>query len=252
VRHHPEMVPPDVDVRRILAGLGSHRSAEFDSAVEQAKRVGSVGDQVLAEALANASGYRATSIAAALGDVDGDHGDAALRSVLTTTGPGTQDVRCAALVALTKRNGAAATDDMLAALHTRDSGVREYALLCLVHAGDEKGCDEVLAWVVALLKRTPRKAGFPETVGSAIAYLTRHCEPGSDQIVVLVTALRTRWLPSPHEKQAWLLNSWPEAAPGGPAPAECPLPRHSPMTAWGFDRLFDPINPHIEPNVAEQ
>jgi hypothetical protein len=141
---------------------------------------------------------------------------------------------------------------MLAALHTRDSGVREYALLCLVQAGDERGWDEVLAWLVVLLKRIPRKNGFPETVGSAIAYLTRHCEPSSDRIAALVTALRARWLPSPHEKEAWLLNSWPEAAPDGPAPAECPLPRHGPMTARGFHRLFDPISPHVEPKAAEQ
>jgi hypothetical protein len=238
------MDTPDVDVlETVAARLRGRRSHEFDWAVGQAVLLGPSGDHLLAAALAHARGSQAVTIVAALGDVSGDAGAAALRSVLATSGPGSRDLRCAALVSLTKRVGAAATSDLVSALGSRDSAVREYALLCLARAGDERGWDDVLAWLVTLLKRTPTKAGFPASVGIAVVYLTRHCQPGSARFVALVTTLRARWHQSPYEQGAWLASQWPEVRPDGPDPVHVPLPSSKCLASWGNETLFEPWFP---------
>jgi hypothetical protein len=196
-------------------------------------------DEVLALALAKADGSKAVLIAAELGDTRGAAGSSALRSVLDTAGPGSRDLHCAAILALTRRSGPAATSDMLACLAGSDSVVREYGLFCLAAVGDDRGWDQVLAWLVKLLKRTKRSSALPTQAGIGIAYLARHSPPGSDHLVSLVTALRERWVQAPYEPQPWLMAHWPDVAPGGPDPADVAAPNPRWLQSWARHALFE-------------
>src|SRR6476661_11020653 len=118
-------------------GLRSANTQRFEAAVQVAVRLGAQGDQLLA-ALSDLRGWRAIHRAAALGDVVGPSGGQALRRIIATPGPGTSDQRCAALLALAKREKAQASDALSAVVDDRDAGVRQYALLGLAAVGDER------------------------------------------------------------------------------------------------------------------
>lgn len=117
--------------------------------------------------------------------------DSILREVARRDGPQTRDLRCAALVALAKRQGAAATEDFRLALSQRDSAVREYALTCLAAFGDDSAWREVSDWLTKA--RTPHN-GFQPPTGAAVTYLCRHVAGRSaDERAALVFLLRNKW-----------------------------------------------------------
>jgi HEAT repeat protein len=209
----------------------------LDRAIWQAVQLGAPGDELLAQALRTARGFDRVILAAALGDVDGAAGASALREALGASGPGSRDLRCAALLALGKREGARATPEMLAGLRSRDGIVREYAVAALVEAGDDRGWDEVLDWVTTQLtasRRPNRLAASPIVL--AIGYLARHAPQGSQRLRLLVDLIRDAWPRLLEDERAWFGVNWPEAAPGGPDPdtLSAPNPERIRLAATGL------------------
>jgi hypothetical protein len=104
-------------------------------------------------------------IAAALGESGtGPDGSAAVRAqfsdamtALTTATKsarsGWRDLVCAAVIALARRDGPAATDIYLAAAASASADVRDYGLMVLAAEGDDRAWDPVLATVSEILGR---------------------------------------------------------------------------------------------------
>jgi hypothetical protein len=114
----------------VLAGvrcLRGRRQAEFDAAVAEAVAMGPLGEELLADAVDTARGWQRVVNTAALGHAAGRPGPQILRRLVCQSGPGTQDLRCAALYALATRSGEQASDALLAALGDRNGAVRSYA-----------------------------------------------------------------------------------------------------------------------------
>lgn len=156
-------------VEEVRAGLSSSRAERFEDAVRAAVDMGENGDRLLAD-VDSLTGWRRVYVIAALGDVRGPAGGAALRRATSTSGPGTSDLRCAATLALAKRDEPGATQTLADLVNDRDHTVRDYALLGLAAIGDASAYDIVLTRVTAMLarRRTSESADFsPLTLGSA-------------------------------------------------------------------------------------
>ncbi|WP_426513247.1 hypothetical protein ACPPVO_23065 [Dactylosporangium sp. McL0621] len=82
------------------------------------------------------------TVVAALGDAHGGRGPAALRSLLAVL-QRSVDLRCAALLALAKREGAAASDVLAAHLTQVPARVRDYAVIALAGVGDGRAWAQV-------------------------------------------------------------------------------------------------------------
>jgi hypothetical protein len=136
----------------VEAGLRSANTRRFEAAVQAAVHLGAEGDQLLA-ALSDLRGWRAIHVVVALGDVQGPDGGAVLRPTIATPGPGTSHQRCAALLALAKRERTGASDALAAVVDDRDSGVRHYALLGLAAVGDQRARDAAFTRLEATLRR---------------------------------------------------------------------------------------------------
>src|SRR5688500_11960650 len=95
----------------------------FNDALYEALRSGDAGDAALGDTLLAVTKDRRVSIAAALGDMKGDAGTAALRIAIDVPGA-SRDLRCAALLALAKRCGASASADFARHLASSDSVVK--------------------------------------------------------------------------------------------------------------------------------
>jgi hypothetical protein len=186
--------------------------------------VGGRAARALVAALEAAKGWHRVVLAAALGDLRAPGpGDAALRDSLAATGPGTQDLRCASVVALTKRLGADATPDLCAALVQRDTGVREYAIVGLAAVGGPGAWPDVLAWLQS--RRAPSRGSEPPT-RAAVHYLLRHL-PGrsAEERTDLVRALRKVWVVLEQDGvTGWLSSVWPGIEPGSPTQGEPAAP----------------------------
>jgi hypothetical protein len=233
-----------------LTSLGErlrHRNWQvFDEAVRDAVAEGEPGEAELVMALADSPETRQVAIVAALGDTRGDTAPAALRKVLSST---KRDVLCAALLALAKRSGPAASADLASALAGRDSAVKNYAMLGLAGAGDDR------AWEAAFnrLKQLLRRPGSPPSlksqflsvqspVAAAICYLGRHLDgQGGSRTIRLVQELRGHWAQVGSGEQGWLAEVWPTCAPGGPDGADVPEPDGQRLQQWIRDPLFRPL-----------
>lgn len=222
------------DQQDLLARLLHRRTQVSDAALVEAVIEGA--EAALIEAQGQAKGWNRVSLIAALGDLpSSEPGDALLREVARRDGPQTRDLRCAALVALAKRRGAAATEDFRAALAQRDSPVREYALACLAAFGDDSAWPEALAWLAKA--KTPHNGLQPPT-GSAVTYLCRHVASRTDEErAALVSLLRNKWsLLVEDQVTGGLVGFWPEVRPGGPDDVPPPVADDVPST--DTDPLF--------------
>jgi hypothetical protein len=215
--------------RRLL-----HRTyAVQEAAVAEAVR--GREEDALAAALAAAKGWSRVVLAAALGDLRAPGpGDAALRACLAASGSGTQDLRCATVVALTKRLGPAATPDLRAALAQRDGAVREYAIAGLAAVGDATAWPDVLEWLRS--RRSPSRNADPPA-RAAVHYLLRHLgERSEDERAELVRVLHKVW---PVLEQdgvtGWLVSTWPGVEP---ASKELGEPRPVDPEEWLRNPLF--------------
>jgi len=203
--------------------IASRRSAVAVDALHEAAALGDEGEHAILAAWEEARGFSRVMITVALGD-RGRCGpaDEALRQAARSTGPGTQDLRCAAVLSLAKRGHEAATPELMAALAQRDSVVREYAVVALAAVGDARAWDDVLAW---FSKHRPRGSAEPPSQ-PALSYLLRHL-PGQppDQRAALVRVIREKWPALVHAGIAGQLATvWPAVSQDGPADPGDPLP----------------------------
>jgi hypothetical protein len=214
----------------------------FEAAVQAAVRLGAEGQELLA-ALSDLRGWRAIHTAAALGDVVGPNGGEVLRRIIATPGPGTSNQRCAALLALAKREKAGASDALLAVVDDRDTGVRHYALLGLAAVGDQRAQDAVFKRLQAILRS--RQGHIEEVVEVqdvtpvvlAAVYLLRHAGD-SAQMERLAALLRRRSERLSHREREWFARYWPSMHPDGPLSTELAPPDPDTLQRW---LLADPL-----------
>lgn len=200
-------------------------------------------------------------IIAALGESGtGPDGSAAVRAQfshamreLATAAKHTQanwrDNVCAAVIALARRDGPAATDVCLAAVASTNPSVRHYGLDALAFEGDDRGWDTMVAFTSDILSRkTITVTRWTELI-KAVEYLARHAGHGSARAEQLIKLLRAHWakLASPpqieekrgyptytHARPATRLEElWPGIQPDGPPAAMIDLPAmHTPTAIW--------------------
>ncbi|WP_235057941.1 hypothetical protein [Yinghuangia soli] len=228
-----------------------HRRIDvFEAAVRDAVMEGPSGDAVLAAALDDLPRSRHLEVVVALGDAQGTHGPRALRAVLASPAAD-RDMRCAAVLALAKRCGHEASADLAAALSSRDAAVKQYAMLGLAYAADDRAFDAAFTRLRHLVRR--QEAGPPTDLAflsvqppavAAIFYLARHLDgAGGKRTVRLVSELRTQWDLLPARGRRWLAETWPECGPDGPAVPEVPAPEPRRLDAWiARDPLFGPAH----------
>jgi hypothetical protein len=223
----------------VEAGLRSANTQNFDAAVQAAVRLGAEGDQLLA-ALSDLRGWRAVHRAAALGDVVGPAGGEVLRRIIATPGPGTSDQRCAAVLALAKRENARASDALFAVVDDRDAGVRDYALLGLAAVGDDRAREAVFKRLEAVLRNRKHPLQHVQDVTPVVlstVYLLRHA---GDQAHIerLATLLRRRWALLSDRERQWFSHYWPGPDPQAPVSPDVAPPEPDTLQRW---LLADPL-----------
>lgn len=230
--------------------LRSRKEEAFDQGVAAAIGLGEEGDRLLSEVWPALRGWRRVAVAAAFGDVWGPAGGSVLRQALAVTGPGSQDLRCAALLALAKREGFAATADLVNALATsRDGVVRHYAVLGLAYAGDDRGWELVLHWLRALLRRANRPPSADPQAAFALTYLLRNAHDKPDRLRGIADVLRGEWHGCDPEERAWVAHYWPQALPDAPAATQVEEPDLSAVKAWIGEH---PLFRHEGPPYAQE
>jgi hypothetical protein len=245
-----------VSTKSVGLRLRTSSDIDFRAAVLEAVEGGRDGEHELVAVLDEVSRDRKVMITAALGDCQGPAGRAALRSVLKASGPHSQDLCCAALLALAKRCGADATTDFAFGLSSRLAVVKGYAMIGLAGAGDGRAWDPAFDRLRVLLRRpslyreeraVPRSFMATAVVWN-VAYLAQHLEADEDRPQRLVGQLWRRWHQMNNEEYAWLDEFWPDVSserpwpalsPDSPLPASIGLPDPRRIRAWARDPLFD-------------
>lgn len=221
----------------IIAAFNTRRTARQSQAITDAY-IDIHADDLLARMLDTSDDlvFARPHIAAHLGDFTGSAGDAALRRAIAVTGPGSRDLRCASLLALAKRCGAQATPDLLSGLASGDAFVKDYAVIGLAGAGDDRAWEQVLDYLRSVLRRKRRASGKSE-VSIAVAYLAQYVAD-SHRRALLVGFIRKHW--AAINEDDWFARHWPDARPDGPVVAAVPAPDHDAIRAWARDPLFRP------------
>ena len=197
------------------------------------------GDRFLAEFVVSAErGPEQLKAAALLGDLRGSEGTAALRRLIQATGPWSQDLRCASLLALAKRCGEDASAELTEALSDRNAAVKDYAIIGLAGAGDGRAWDLVLKRLHVLLRRPSRP--IPSEVLMAVAYLVQHGMDDQDRLKALVDSLRTNWDRMNEDEVKWFSEFWPDVSPDGPPSSRVSTPDPKRVREWARDPLFRP------------
>jgi hypothetical protein len=203
---HPELAEDE----QVRMRLRSRTWSVVDSAIRAAVGMGHRGDVLLAERLAEAPMAHRVHIAASLGDLRGASGDAALRRQLAVTGPGTQDLRCAVLLALAKRLDEDASDCLAEGLRSGIGAVRDYAAFGLAAVGDDRCWDDMVSWFVTRARSHQNAHESPVPIG--FAYLGRHATSRT-RLESLTALVRRAWPKLDSRDQDWLLHYWPGFAP---------------------------------------
>jgi hypothetical protein len=195
-------------------------------------------DAVLALVLDRMKDAPAGAFVAHLGDLRGPDGDRALRALLDDRRPLPRDVRCAALLALAKRTGAAATPWLRAALGARDGAVQDYALIGLAGAGAGDAWDEVEALLRHRLTKTPRGRSLGQDPSlMAVAYLGQHVGRDANRLRRLVALARALLARDDGRRRSWFSTYWPSALDS--AAAAVSPPDANRLRAWARAPLFD-------------
>lgn len=203
---------PQTEFERVAKGLRSNRFDAFREAARAAVSLGPDGDRLLAEAAA-IPGWRGVYATAALGESRGPFGEATLRELIAKRGPGTSDVRSAALLALAKRAKSAASDILASAADDKDASVRDYALTGLAAVGDARAWEAVLTRLNKMLSRTRKSQEEPSTVVLATIYLARHAVDDYPRLRRIAQALHKNWDRLQVKERAWLEQYWPAVHP---------------------------------------
>lgn len=221
--------------------------AEFVTWVKDAVMEGPPGEARLVSALLELTVGQAQTVAAALGDAQGDLGIPALRQLLADRSAAI-DLRCATLLAVAKRDGADASDVLASNLEHRDESVRDYAMHALAVVGDDRAWPAVFAALATILDRPAPVLRMPMLSMSAamaasvaLTYLVRHLGGHPDrkrQLLVRLRAAFDRLYPAERE---FLALHWPDCRPSGPQVADVADPDARPFIAWARDPLFGPV-----------
>ena len=245
-------MPPRWSVRR--------RHTDFAAEVRRLVAAGPAGEAELVTALPCLPPPRRSTVVAALGDARGPVGPAALRHELA--GPDIDTgTRCAALLALAKREGVRASPELAAHLRHPSPHVRSCALHTLAVVGDDRAWQPALHRLERVLDRPapldrpdglpdpdrppspatphtlPRMPGVFEAL-VVITYLVRHLD--DTRRTALLTVLRRRFTRLRRPERAFLTRHWPGCEPDGPDPRRLPNPDPWPFQSWARDPLFGP------------
>jgi hypothetical protein len=159
-------------------------------------------DEDLLKALPHAHGFDRELLISALGDSEGAAGESELRRLYALE---TGHARSAALGALARRCGAAATDLFAEALRSRSIEVQGTAALSLAQYGTADAAEAVFEWLNRKLGRKRRAATWdPYELPSAIRFAVRH---GMHRDAARIIA--THWAALEREEQDWLRRTWP-------------------------------------------
>jgi HEAT repeat protein len=209
----------------IEIGLLDEDEDAFEAALVAAVQAGPSGERSLLNVLRSTRDEeRAAGLVSALGEADGPDGVAVLRRIVAQSAD-PLEVRTTAVVALTKRQGVAASDVLLGCLVDSDRLMPGYALMGLACVGDDRAWHEVLE----LLRRTlnDREAYPPHDfddrtlvvqsdIVAAVSYLARHAGESWDRQRPVVHLLRSRWDRLRGAEQRWLSANWPACDPSQP------------------------------------
>ena len=206
-------------------GLLDEDEDAFEAALVAAVHAGPSGERSLLNALrSTGTEDRAAGLVAALGEAEGPDGVAALRAIVAQP-VDPLEVRTTAVVALTKRQGAAASDVLLGCLVDPDRLMPGYALMGLASVGDDRAWHEVLEWLRGTLN--DREANPPHDfddrtlvaqsdIVAAVSYLARHAAESWDMQQPVIHMLRLRWDRLRGAEQRWLSANWPACDPSQP------------------------------------
>lgn len=250
-----------------MADVSWHRrrsDADFVAMVKDLIMAGPIAERELVAALPDVSAPRRLTVVAALGDAQGEVGPHALRQVLADP-KATIDTRCAALLALAKRDGVGASPELADHLNHRSRSVRSYAMRGLAVVGDDRAWTTAIQLLRRLLNRptpthipihtpllnrpvstvappkTPSLSAMFEAMVT-ITYLVRHLDdPAAPRRDELVRLLRARFDRFHRPEQDFLIRYWPGCQPDGPDPQQLDNPDPAPFRAWARDPLFGPI-----------
>jgi hypothetical protein len=188
-------------------------------------------EQVYLEAAALArSPWERCRMVRGVGAARGALGVAALREYADASGPGSRDVRGAALAGLADRLGSRSTPDMRRALLHRDQWTRVNAMRQLAHIGDASAWDEAFAvWSGWVSRRTVLWDHPAHSQAVHLLYLLRGVEPGDERAAQLVELVRRHW---PVVDHSWFEGHWPEVVPHGPPTPTVPLPDYDSVVQW--------------------
>jgi hypothetical protein len=221
-------------VAEIEEGLRSSRTHTFEAAVKAAVSLGAAGDALLAD-VRDLRGWRALHVTVALGDVDGPHGGSVLRRVIAARGGGTSNLRCAALLALAKREKVGASKTLAEAVEDADAAVRDYAVMGLAAVGDGRAWDAVAARLNAMLARQRARGSDPSAVVLAVVYLLRHVAGDPGRAAAVVSLLRRRWTRLFDDERRWFAEHWPAVDPDAGDADEPELPNPAVLQRWLLD-----------------
>lgn len=153
-----------------------------------------------------------------------------------------RDLACAAVIALARREGPAATDVYLSAAMSANQDLRSYGLETLYAEGDDLAWDPMLAKAAEIISHKPISWRRWEELLQAVSYLIRHAAADAPRAELLVTLLRANWgvLARPPRRKVGqeaeslprLEEIWPGIQPDGPPAAALGLPRLPPPIAW--------------------
>jgi hypothetical protein len=237
------------------------RADRFDAEVAAAAAAGDSDGQLIELLGRPGLDYRERiMVTAALGESGtGPAGPAAVRAQFSNAMAGLAasksarhwwcDLACAAVIALARREGPAATDVYLAAADSAVRAVRQYGLGVLAAEGDERAWDPMLARVGEILSRKRISYGRWDELLLAVGYLARHAARGTARAEQLVMLLRANWdmLARPPrervdrgpyaepeiETAVRLEELWPGIQPDGPPAAALDLSGlHAPVAWW--------------------
>jgi hypothetical protein len=197
----------------------------LEAALVAAVKAGTPGERRLLDTLRLAQDERhAAGIVSALGEAEGPDGVAVLREIIAQP-EDPLEVRTTALVALTKRQGVAASDVLLACLSDWDRFMPGYALMGLASIGDDRAWSEVVQWLrrsLDSMKPNPEYdlddrtlAGQSDTA-AAVSYLARHAAGGWERQRPVTQLLRSRWDRLCGAEQRWLTVTWAACDPSHP------------------------------------
>jgi hypothetical protein len=202
------------------------------AALREAVTQGAEGEAALVDVLGSVGEIHDEIVVIALGNARGEAGPAALHRVLRRSNASLGVLR-AALLALAKRCGVAASPELMGGLESEDEGVRKAAILGFAGVGDDRAWELVFARLEQRLHHPTRRIENPHRDLMAFCYLARHVgETGCERSTRLVGLIRDRWNHLDDEERHWLAKYWPESRPGGPAPESVQPPDGEVIAEW--------------------